>query len=166
MFDYCIIGQHSTALRDGAAIGDYYVENDDGHVLLYAGQIKEALEAGMADIVAHPDLFMYGRAQWNDACEQAAQMICDAALAADVPLEVNMGGIKRGLRTIGRQTRLVYPYRRFWEVAARKGNKVVYGLDAHDPAEYLKKEQYDIVDEVIAGLDLHFIKELNFRHKL
>ena len=74
--------------------------------------------------------------------------------------------IKRGLRTIGRQTRLVYPYRRFWEVAARKGNKVVYGLDAHDPAEYLKKEQYDIVDEVIAGLDLHFIKELNFRHKL
>ena len=58
MFDYCIIGQHSTALRDGAAIGDYYVENDDGHVLLYAGQIKEALEAGMADIVAHPDLFM------------------------------------------------------------------------------------------------------------
>ena len=125
---------------------------------LYAGQIKEALEAGMADIVAHPDLFMYGRAQWNDACEQAAQMICDAALAADVPLEVNMGGIKRGLRTIGRQTRLVYPYRRFWEVAARKGNKVVYGLDAHDPAEYLKKEQYDIVDEVIAGLDLHFIK--------
>ena len=48
-------------------------------------------------------------------------MICDAALAADVPLEVNMGGIKRGMRTIGRQTRLVYPYRRFWEVAARKG---------------------------------------------
>ena len=166
MFDYCIIGQHSAALREGRAIGDYYVENDDGHVLLYAGQIKEALEAGMADNVAHPDLFMYSRAQWSDACEQAAQMICDAALAADVPLEVNMGGIKRGMRTIGRQTRLVYPYRRFWEVAARKGNKVVYGLDAHDPQEYLKKEQYDIVDEVIAGLDLHFVDALTFSHKL
>ena len=135
-------------------------------MLLYAGQIKEALEAGMADIVAHPDLFMYSRAQWSDACEQAAQMICDAALAADVPLEVNMGGIKRGMRTIGRQTRLVYPYRRFWEVAARKGNKVIYGLDAHDPQEYLKKEQYDIVDEVIAGLDLHFVDALTFSHKL
>lgn len=120
----------------------------------------------MADIVAHPDLFMYSRAQWSDACEQAAQMICDAALAADVPLEVNMGGIKRGMRTIGRQNRLVYPYRRFWEVAARKGNKVIYGLDAHDPQEYLKKEQYDIVDEVIAGLDLHFVDALTFSHKL
>ena len=44
MLDYCIIGQHSMALRDGNAVGDYYVENDDAHVLLYAGQIKEALD--------------------------------------------------------------------------------------------------------------------------
>ena len=34
------------------------------------------------------------------------------------------------------------------------------------PRKYLKKEQYDIVDEVIAGLDLHFVDALTFSHKL
>ena len=160
MFDYYIIGQHSAALREGRAIGDYYVENDDGHVLLYAGQIKEALEAGMADIVAHPDLFMYSRAQWSDACEQAAQMICDAALAADVPLEVNMGGISAACAPSADRPAWSTHIGASGKWQARKGNKVIYGLDAHDPQEYLKKEQYDIVDEVIAGLDLHFIASM------
>lgn len=164
--DYCIIGQHSMAVKEGKAIGDYYVENDDGHVLLYAGQIKEALEEGLADIVAHPDLFMFSRGEWNESCDTAARMICDAALAADVPLEVNLGGIKYGMRTIGRETRLPYPYRRFWEIAAEKGNKAVYGLDVHDPREYENKENFTIVNRVIEGLDLRFIDDLCFSHRL
>lgn len=166
LMDYCIIGQHSMALREGAAIGDYYVDNDDAHVLLYAGQIKEALEEGLADIVAHPDLFMFGRGEWNESCELAANMICDAALAADAVLEVNLGGIKYGRRTLGRETRIPYPYRRFWEIVEKKGNKVVYGLDVHDPKHYLQAENFAVVDEVIRGLDLNFQKELTFAHKL
>ncbi len=166
MFDYCIIGQHSTALRDGAAIGDYYVENDDAHVLLYAGQIKEALEEGLADIVAHPDLFMFGRREWNETCEMATEMICDAALKANAVLEVNLGGIKYGKRTLGKETRLPYPYRRFWEIVERKGNSVIYGLDVHAPQQYLQEDNFAIVDAVIQGLSLHFVDDLRFSHKL
>ena len=85
-------------------------------------QIKEALEEGLADIVAHPDLFMFGRREWNETCEMATEMICDAALKANAVLEVNLGGIKYGKRTLGKETRLPYPYRRFWEIVERKGN--------------------------------------------
>ena len=166
MLDYCIIGQHSMALRDGNAVGDYYVENDDAHVLLYAGQIKEALEEGLAVIVAHPDLFMFGRREWNETCEMATEMICDAALKANAVLEVNLGGIKYGKRTLGRETRLPYPYRRFWEIVERKGNSVIYGLDVHAPQQYLQEDNFAIVDAVIQGLSLHFVDDLRFSHKL
>ena len=166
MLDYCIIGQHSMALRDGNAVGDYYVENDDAHVLLYAGQIKEALEEGLADIVAHPDLFMFGRREWNETCEMATEMICDAALKANAVLEVNLGGIKYGKRTLGRETRLPYPDRRFWEIVERKGNSVIYGLDVHAPQQYLQEDNFAIVDAVIQGLSLHFVDDLRFSHKL
>ena len=166
MLDYCIIGQHSMALRDGNAVGDYYVENDDAHVLLYAGQIKEALEEGLADIVAHPDLFMFGRREWNETCEMATEMICDAALKANAVLEVNLGGIKYGKRTLGKETRLPYPYRRFWEIVELKGNSVIYGLDVHAPQQYLQEDNFAIVDAVIQGLSLHFVDDLRFSHKL
>ena len=142
------------------------MENDDAHVLLYAGQIKEALEEGLADIVAHPDLFMFGRREWNETCEMATEMICDAALKANAVLEVNLGGIKYGKRTLGRETRLPYPYRRFWEIVERKGNSVIYGLDVHAPQQYLQEDNFAIVDAVIQGLSLHFVDDLRFSHKL
>ena len=164
--DYCIIGQHSMAVRDGKALGDYYVETDDAHILLYAGQIKEALEEGMADIVAHPDMFMYGRAQWNNACDTAAKMICLAAKKANVPLEVNLGGSRYGWRMYGKEKRIAYPYRRFWEIAAQIGNSVVYGLDAHTPQDYLSTDRFAIVDTIIQGLSLAFLDDLAFSHKL
>lgn len=164
--DYCIIGQHSMALRDGMALGDYYLESDDAHVLLYAGQIKEALEEGLADIVAHPDLFMYGRKEWNESCETAARMICDAAQKADVPLEVNLGGIKYGKRALGKETRYAYPYRKFWEIVQQKGNKVVYGLDVHAPQEYLEKHRFEMIGPILEGLELNFVTDLKFKHKL
>ena len=164
--DYCIIGQHSMALRDGQALGDYYLENDPAHVLLYAGQIKEALEEGLADIVAHPDLFMYGRETWDESCETAAKMICEAAKKANVPLEVNLGGVKYGVRLLGKEKRLSYPYRRFWEIAQQTGNQVVYGLDVHAPSEYKMIERFALVDQVIDGLTLSFAEDLNIQHKL
>ena len=164
--DYCIIGQHSMAVRDGEALGDYYVETDDAHILLYAGQIKEALEEGLVDIVAHPDLFMFGREYWNESCTEAAKIICDAAKKADIPLEVNLGGIKYGIRTLGKEKRIAYPYRKFWEIAQQVGNTVVYGLDVHAPNEYLMSERFQLVDDILQGLQLSFLDELTFSHKL
>ena len=98
---------------------------------------------------------MFGRREWNETCEMATEMICDAALKANAVLEVNLGGIKYGKRTLGRETRLPYPYRRFWEIVERKGNSVIYGLDVHAPQQYLQEDNFAIVDAVIQGLSLH-----------
>ena len=72
----------------------------------------------------------------------------------DIPLELNFLGLAEGR---------AYPCRDFWEIAARTGNKVIFGCDAHDAhavadprvcetAEQWAKE-YGL--QVIDGVQLH-----------
>ena len=45
---------------------------NDEDVLVYANQVKEAMESGLIRFVAHTDYFMIGRRSWSKACEEAA----------------------------------------------------------------------------------------------
>lgn len=162
LLDYCIIGQHS----DKVVIGhDYFLNCDDHWVLVYAKQIVDACNAGLVDIIAHPDLFMLSRESWSDACSEATNMICECSLKYSIPLELNMGGLRYGKKEYQDGSRYVYPYRKFWEFAEQYQVPVVYGLDAHTPDAYLKKEYYDEVNEIVQGLDLKFVDDVLFKGK-
>ena len=161
--DYLILGQHDR----GLFAPDFYKNYRDEDTELYGKLVVEAIEKGLPDILAHPDLFMYGKEEWTATCEKVAHDICKAAQDHQVLLEVNLNGVKYGKCKRGKETRYLYPYRRFWEIAAQYDVRVIYGLDAHSPQKYSDRKCYDIVNqEVIYDLPLTFVEDLSFDKKI
>lgn len=74
--DYMILGNHY--LTPGGT--DFCEAAEDENVLLYARRIAAALAEGLADYVAHPEYFMLSRDHWSPACDEAARIICAAAV--------------------------------------------------------------------------------------
>lgn len=160
--DYLIIGQHENELFK-KGIYDYYEDED---VLKYAQLIVEALDMGLPDIVAHPDLFMYDKKKWTKACDEASHMICAAASKAKVPLEVNLNGLRYGKVQLGDEYRYRYPHRKFWEIAQQYDLDVIFGLDAHEPSKYSDHKCYEIVmNEIINDLNLNFKTDFVIKKK-
>ncbi len=151
--DFLLLGQHNEALY----INDYCFFCDDEDVMIYALSIKKAIDGKFADLICHPDYFMLGRRDWTEACEKASRIICETSIKNDIPIEVNLNGIRHGKFLIDGQMQYAYPYRRFWEIAAEYGCKVVYGVDAHLPMTFLDKTRYDTVNEVLVDLPLNYI---------
>ena len=73
---------------------------------------------------------MRPRPEFDAVCEKASDIIAQAAREADVPLEYNLLGLDSQLTGHDRG----YPCQGFWEHLAGKGNRVILGVDAHDPA--------------------------------
>lgn len=162
-FDFLILGQHEPAV--GAP--SFYDAHTDADVLHYADLVCQACAQGLPDLIAHPDLFLFSKPEWTDACTEATHRICQSACEEDIPLEVNLSGLRYGKRQIGAEYRYPYPYRNFWEIAQQYPLKVVYGLDAHEPKKYADKECFRIVqNEILYDLHLNFLQKLQFPQKL
>ncbi|MBR3865216.1 MAG: histidinol-phosphatase [Clostridia bacterium] len=119
--EYLILGQHFV----GNEIGEPYCGRaSDSEELLehYVDQCIEALRTGMFTYLAHPDLlFFVGD---DDIYRKHMQRLCVAAKELDIPLELNLLGLKDGRN---------YPNELFWEIAAAEGCKAILGCDAHSP---------------------------------
>ena len=160
--DYLILGQHGPALY----APEFYDNHSDADVLHYASLIEKACEKGLPDIIAHPDLFMFGKEVWTEACCEAAHRICASAQKHGVILEVNLNGLRYGKRKLGEEFRYTYPYRSFWEIACTYDVDIVYGLDAHAPQKYADQDCFAIVNqEILYDLPLKFRNELRFEDR-
>ena len=128
---YYILGQHYADSEEDNPYVGIECMTDEG-VLRYAESTVRAIRTGLFCYVAHPDLFMRHRDdhEFTRACEQATDMICQAAREADMPIEYNLLGLNSGLRGHFRG----YPSGPFWQYAKKYGNTVILGVDAHDPA--------------------------------
>lgn len=144
--DYMIMGQHYVLNKN--------IRNSPEYPLEYAKKVCAGIESGIFDIVAHPDIFMQYRFGMTDIVDStlfmknaiiAAKMICSKAKEYNVPLELNLGGTyllsQKYVNSIGEKDPEVvalenarnakYPMQLFWEVASEMGNDVVVGIDAH-----------------------------------
>ena len=54
--------------------------------------------------------------------------------SADIPLEINANGVRRGFITDELGTHYMYPHFKFWEKVAEAKAKVVISADCHNPA--------------------------------
>lgn len=159
LVDFMILGEHEYAVKQI----DFYMNHKDEDTLLNGEQVAKACDDGLVDIVAHPDLFMFSKEEWNEACEKTAHKICQSAERNHALLELNLNGLRYGKRQIGDEYRYTYPYRKFWEVVSQYDIEVVYGLDAHTPDKYADFACYETVNEIIEGIPLKFRKELKFK---
>lgn len=121
---YLILGQHYGQF--GMKIKPYR-EN----IMKYALDVKEAVELGIFTYVAHPDHFLLGVGNWNDECEKAARIICEACEKTATPIEINILGI--------RQNR-PYPSKEFFKISKEYKLKYVLGVDAHNPNDFNQRD--------------------------
>lgn len=154
--DLMILGQH----YDGPGGVDFGVVCSDEAVLRYAELIEEALAQGLVDVLAHPDYFMLGRGDWSEACQQASIRICRALAAWDVPAEINLNGIRYGLRQMTQGKRYAYPWNDFWRIAADFHCRAVFGMDAHAPQQLtLMSERIALVRSFVDLKGLRLVEQ-------
>ena len=142
--DYLILGQHCS----GNGMEKPYMLNITSPDLLgeYITQIIAGLATGDFLYVAHPDL-----PGWNmpkERVEREYRRLCEYAKKKNIPLEFNF---------LGFSTNRCYPSREFFQIASEVGNKVIFGVDAHDPVSFLNKETEQKALEVIKELNLQLV---------
>ena len=155
---YFILGHHYISSDEDHPYVGFSCQTDDG-VMEYADAVAEALATGMFVYLAHPDLFMRHRTldQYTPACEKAARVICQAALEYGIPLEYNLLGYDLHRHGLDRG----YPCPLFWEQVKPFGNRVILGVDAHDPASLADTTLWDEGLASVKALGLPIVEKLD-----
>lgn len=129
-------------------------ESED-EVLRYAEQTAKGIQTGLFSYVAHPDLYMMYRDEMTPACMEAADMICQAAKEARMPIEYNLLGLLGELTGHPRG----YPNADFWRYVRKWDNDVILGVDAHDPAQLRNQPVWDTALSRLNTLNFHIVDD-------
>lgn len=161
--DYMILGQHFVPSSNGLIKKN----NNPDYPLKYAEMLCKAMESGIFDIVAHPDIFMElrdslaseeAKRQFDDNAVVASQMICNKAKEIGIPIELNFAGIDKG--QIMSDGKYSYPHPTFWKIASETGVQVLYGVDAHDSSQFDKMGwNKKIADQIIDPGKLNIVSQ-------
>lgn len=130
--DYLLLGEHYYKSRRKETKNIYEADSTDLYVD-YAKTVAQGIRTQLFQAVAHPDIFMINPWSWDKNCDKATDIILDAAVACNIPLEYNANGIRRGIWDFPDGKRYPYPHKSFWRVAALSGVRVIVGSDCHEP---------------------------------
>ena len=131
--DYLILGQHFYDKDDKVR----YVHEiaSTSEYIDYAHSIKEAISKGYFFFIAHPDLIFIHDFPWDDYCVKACDIIIDAAVKYNVPIELNANGVRRGLQQFCDGERYQYPHYKFFQMVSQSKVPVLVNSDCHNPNE-------------------------------
>ena len=130
-FHYRILGPHFT---DPPDIGGDSTASPE-RARAFTDLMVKAMETGLFDYVAHPDMFLSAYPCWSPELRALAVELAGASNAFGVPLEINAYGLRKPWIDTPEGRRPQYPWRRFWEVMAECNVQTVVGSDAHRPAD-------------------------------
>lgn len=158
--EYYILGQHFVDSEEDSPYVGSDSRTDEG-VLRYADSAVRAIRTGLFRYVAHPDLFMRRRnvSQFTKACEQAADMICQAAMEQHMPLEYNLLGRSEQLDGTD-DPNSGYPSAPFWAYARRYNCPVIRGVDAHDPHDLANASVWTLGTQELEALGYTILDHL------
>ncbi len=120
--DYLLLAGHFNDSSE--AVYNPAMAQDRAALRTNVDRIVTGMETGVFTYVAHPDLFCFEGPEEVYRAEMTR--ICETAKALDIPLEINVLGLRTGR---------CYPNERFWPIAKALGCRVVLGSDAHDPRD-------------------------------
>jgi len=129
---------------------------EDDAVLRYAEETVKGIRTGLYAYIAHPDLYMMHREEFSPACMEAADMICQAAKEAHMPLEYNLLGLLGELTGHPRG----YPNAEFWQYIRKWDNDVILGVDAHDPAQLRNQPVWDTAIKRLDALGCRLVNHI------
>ena len=143
--EYLLLGQHGDYNeKEGAYFYNAYHNNQE-MASRYVAQLIKGMESGMFKYVAHPDHFLNGYRLDDEFSKNQIRQICEKSVELNIPLEVNltypreamkMGGVHNG--------DLYYPFNKFWKLAGELKCPVVFGIDAHDPNDFLLNYEEEV----------------------
>lgn len=154
--EYCILACHFLFTEESFP----YVGSscrDDDELRRYAEQTAEGVRTGLYNYIAHPDLYMMARPELDRACMDAADMICQAAKEAHMPIEYNLLGLNDEMRGHSRG----YPHPDFWRYIRKWDNDVIIGVDAHDPDQLRNQLVWDTAVQRLTAMGHRIVD--NFR---
>lgn len=136
--EYLLLGQHflDNEYDTGIYCGSCTCQEERLHQ--YCTQSMEGLATGKFLYFAHPDLIYFTGS--DEAYDREMTALCRFCKEREIPLEMNLLGV--------RETRN-YPCIRFWEIAAREGNTVILGSDAHQPAHVCSPEVIAKAEDIL-----------------
>lgn len=145
--EYLLLGQH--CIGEEWPNGFFSIKGSDvpAQLIEYTDCVVAGIESGLFTYVAHPDLFYYA-GEDTDLYAQQALRICSASLKHNIPLEINLLGIR---------SKRFYPQDAFWAVAGRVGCPVTFGFDAHKPEHAFDEESIPVAEELVRTFGLNYI---------
>ena len=158
--DYLILGHH---FHKHCISNDYFGKEKmtKKDIYLYCNDVEKALETNLFSYLAHPDLFLIGYNQFDLDVQTVSRRICQKAKDLNIPLEINAGGMRRGLKNINGEQLFLYPNAHFWDIASEVGNDVIIGFDAHDPSDF-NDAMYNQMIKFAQDHRLHLIDHFDF----
>ena len=129
--DYLLLAQHFN--DSGEDIYNPQTQFSREALATYVDRVIDGLDKGCFYCVVHPDLFHFAGPE--RAYKREMARLCEKAKAVDVPLEINILGLRQGR---------CYPSELFWPLAREAGCRVVLGCDAHDPNDVASPEQVEL----------------------
>lgn len=156
--DYLILGHH---FHKHCIHSDYFGKENmtKKDIYLYCNDVEKAIETHLFSYIAHPDLFLMGYQQFDLDAQTVTRRICEKAKEHHIPLEINAGGMRKGLKEINGEELYLYPNAHFWDIASEVGNDVIIGFDAHDPSDFnnpMYKQLLNFAEEHNLNLIDHF----------
>ncbi len=146
--DYIILGQH---YNDDDQYGEWtrWIKTDES-LKRYVDQCCEAMETGLFSYVAHPDIAEYDRN--GPAFDREFRRLCRKARELNIPLELNLLGIKAGRG---------YPCREFFAIAAEEDCDIIIGRDAHEPNDFYNTASEETAMEMVRDLGLRLCEKID-----
>ena len=146
--DYIIMGQHFIG-TEPANFSAFQQFSDDFALLAYVNQVIAGMATGDFLYVAHPDIA--GVNFSTQAIEREYTRLCVAAKRMQIPLEINLLGLR---------TNRHYPSKQFWEIVSKVGNDVILGIDAHAPEHILEENAEKTALRMVDELHLNLVDKL------
>ncbi len=159
--DYLILGHH---FHKKSIHSRYYgkPQLSKKEMYQYCNDVEQALESELFSYLAHPDIFLLGYKEYDNDMMTVSRRICQKCKDLNIPLELNGGGIRRGLVENKGEILYLYPNHHFWQIASEIGNDVVLGVDAHSPQDF-NGVIYEQLNDFAKDLNLNLIDRIEFR---
>ena len=129
--EFLVYGSHWLKVESGFEYIPYVAEKKN--LRPYVRLTVDALNTGLFDFFAHPDVFLAGYTRMTSEVKAACIDIIDAAVDLGIPMEINGQGLQLPKINSDSGMRRPYPVAEFWEMAAARGAIIVCNSDAHQP---------------------------------
>lgn len=161
--DYLILGNHFS-LGSDHQIKTYFAHTPTSESIReYRDRAIEALKTGLFSCFAHPDYYMSAMPKITKEAIKIAKELIQTAMELDIPLEVNVAGIRNGKKNVGNTLRYIYPTDAFFELAGKMKAKCIIGIDAHSPRDISDDDSNSLAVRFAKKHNLNLIARLEFK---